>query len=155
MENLKLNREGNLISETHRQCTNKQCGKIFEKTSKTVTLCPECNSKRVKTGDPVRIMYRRAKNRAKLRNQEFTIEYSDIVIPKYCPILNIELEISSGKSGGNNNSPSLDRIDNSKGYIKGNIQVISQLANCMKNNSSTEEQILFAKYIKKLFPGQV
>jgi hypothetical protein len=56
MENFKLNREGNLVSDTHRECSNKMCNNIFQITSKTVTLCNSCNSRRVKTNDPIRKM---------------------------------------------------------------------------------------------------
>ena len=46
------------------------------------------------------------------------------------------------------NSPSLDRIDPGKGYVKGNVQVISMQANRMKNDGSIEELLLLSKWIK-------
>ena len=61
----------------------------------------------------------------------------DIIIPKICPIL--EVPIILGSKGNYEYTPSLDRIDNSKGYIKGNIQVISKKANSMKNSATLEE----------------
>lgn len=155
MENFKLNREGNLISDTHRECSNKMCKNIFQITSKTVTLCNSCNSKRVKTNNPIRKMWYRAKSRARIRNTEFNIEFNDIIIPQFCPILGIELKEFSGKSGGKNESPALDRIIPSKGYIKGNVRVISHLANMMKSCADNEQLINFAKWINNEFPGQV
>lgn len=142
---MERNREGFLVGETERECTN--CGAIFRKTSKTVTLCNTCNSNRVKSSSSESKMFSRAKSRAKERNLEFDIELNDIVIPKLCPILGIELKEKRGKSGGNNNSPALDRIDNSKGYIKGNVQVISHLANMMKTCASNSELLSFAKWV--------
>jgi hypothetical protein len=145
MENLVLNREGWLKSSTHRQCTN--CLQIFEITSKTVTLCKKCNSGRVKTQSAEMKMYRRAKSRAKIKNLEFNIKPNDIEIPLVCPILDIPLIIKTGKSGGNLNSPSLDRINSSLGYTKENIQVISHLANMIKSCADIKTLIKFSKYI--------
>lgn len=152
MSKLIKNREGNLISKTHRECSNSKCDTIFEITSKTVTLCPKCNSERVKSINPIKRMLARAKSRSKARNHEFNIEFEDIIVPEYCPVLNIKLEYNSGRAGGESNSPSLDRIDNTKGYFKGNVIVISQLANCMKNSASVKELKTFANWINKEFP---
>lgn len=90
-------------------------------------------------------MLQRAKTRAALLNKEFNLEPEDIIIPEYCPILGLKLEVSSTQ-GGNESSPSLDRIDSSKGYIKGNIQVISRQANIMKNSADSDTLKKFAKY---------
>lgn len=123
------NRLGYQVSDSHRECT--KCGNIFEKTS-LMTLCKKCNSERVKSLRPEWKMHQRAKQRCKFSGREFDLQVSDIVIPDVCPILGIPLNMNSGKSGAYKNSPSLDRIDNNKGYIKDNIHVISQLANAMK-----------------------
>lgn len=140
------NREGHLVSDTYRECT--KCGEIFLITSK-MTLCKKCNCERVKSQTPEWKMFQRAKRRALKKGLEFNIELSDIVIPDRCPILGITLNMNSGRSGAYKNSPSLDRIDNTKGYVKGNIQVLSQEANAMKHSASSEELILFAKWILK------
>lgn len=86
----------------------------------------------------VKSMLNRAKARAILKNLEFNLSIDDILIPEYCPILNIKLEYYQ-KQGGSDNSPALDRIDNNKGYIKGNIQVISNKANRIKTNATLSE----------------
>lgn len=142
---MKKNREGYLVSDTHRQCTN--CLGIFEKKSKTVTLCYDCNSGRVKSQSAETKMYRRAKTRARNRGLEFDIEVSDIEIPRDCPILGIPLYVTTGKPGAYDNSPSLDRHDANKGYVKGNVWVISQLANSMKSNASNEDLKSFARWV--------
>lgn len=89
----------------------------------------------------------RCKSRAKQKNMEFNLSVSDITIPKYCPILGIQLMYATGR-GGDWNSPSLDRIDNSKGYIKGNIQVISKRANIIKNDATVDEIEKVYLYLK-------
>lgn len=86
----------------------------------------------------IKSILNRCKKRAQLKGMEFNLSVSDITIPKKCPILDIELMYSVGR-GGDWNSPSLDRIDNSKGYIKGNVQVISKRANIIKNDATLEE----------------
>lgn len=145
--NLVKNREGFLVSDTERECTN--CHIIFQKTSKTVTLCNKCNTERVKCTDLRSKMFMRAKSRAKKNNLAFNLTLDDILIPKFCPILEIELNPHSGISGGKKASPALDRIDSTKGYIKGNVWVISHLANMMKSNANNEDLVKFSNWVLK------
>lgn len=90
------------------------------------------------------ILYR-TESRAKAKGLEFNIDESDIVIPEICPIL--EVPIIVGTKGDYEYSPSIDRIDNSKGYIKGNVQIISKKANSMKNSANPDELITFCKNV--------
>lgn len=90
-------------------------------------------------------IWRRAKLRAKKCNLEFNIDPQDIIIPDLCPIL--EVPIECGTKDDYEYSPSLDRIDNSKGYIKGNIWIISKKANSMKNSATPDELNKFCKNI--------
>jgi hypothetical protein len=52
-------------------------------------------------------------------------------------VLGIPLQIGTGDK--TDNSPSLDRIVPSKGYVIGNIEVMSDKANRIKTNASLEE----------------
>ena len=68
--------------------------------------------------------------------------------PKVCPVLGIELDWKAKvNKGGQDNSPSLDRIDSTKGYVLGNVMMMSRLANCMKQNATSEQLINFSKYM--------
>ena len=82
-------------------------------------------------------MYRAAKARAKEKGRDFNIELSDVVIPALCPVLGIPMD-----------RPSLDRIDGAKGYVKGNVRVISHRANTLKNNATIEELELILQDLK-------
>lgn len=95
-----------------------------------------------KKREPEKFFFWRAKKRAEERGWDFTIELSDIKIPKTCPVLGIPLkckEYIKGESGADYGSPSLDRIDPKKGYIKGNVRVISNRANILKSNATKDE----------------
>lgn len=94
------------------------------------------------------------KYNAEKRGQLFTLERGDIEWVMKCPILGIELDYSSTTST-NDNAPSVDRIDSSKGYIKENVWVISNKANRMKNDATNSELIEFARAILLKFNGQV
>lgn len=80
-----------------------------------------------------------AKYRAKKKNLEFNLELEDIKIPKLCPVLGIKLERNRGGKAACPSSPSIDRIDNDRGYVKGNIKIISYKANTLKSSSSTKD----------------
>lgn len=141
------------------------------KTSKIRLFCDECNKtltnyqkKKIKMDkDPiyreqcleakrlsykkniVHNMWKKAKIRAEKYGYEFNIEESDIIIPKVCPLLNIPIVL--GSKNDYEQTPSIDRIDNTKGYIKGNIWVISKKANSMKNSATYDELNTFTKNI--------
>ena len=84
-----------------------------------------------------------AKKRATKRGIEFSITTEDFEIPDECPALGVEM-IKRTRT-----APSLDRIDPCKGYVPGNVQVLSAKANTMKNNASKEELERFARWILK------
>ena len=91
-------------------------------------------------------LYWNIKSRALKNNLDFNLDIEDIIIPVLCPYLQVPL-IYKDK----NFTPSIDRIDNTKGYIKGNIEVISLLANKMKNIASKEQLIIFSESILKRY----
>ena len=95
-------------------------------------------------------MWKSAKSRANKKGIDFNIEESDIIIPDVCPLLEVPLKF--GDKTNYDYSPSLDRIDNTKGYIKGNIQVISKKANTMKNSATLQELTTFCKNILRYSP---
>lgn len=95
-----------------------------------------------------------ARRRAKERGLEFNIGPEDIAIPEFCPILDIKIEAKAGM-GRSGNAPSIDRVDNSKGYTKDNILIVSDRANSLKKDSTEEERKLMFDFYKKLMMEQI
>lgn len=95
-------------------------------------------------------MVRNVKFSAKRRNIECSLTYTDFDLPEYCPILNVKLTYRLESNGNKPYHATIDRIDNSKGYIKGNVIVISRLANAMKNEANFEQLALFSKNMQLL-----
>lgn len=93
-------------------------------------------------------MIKSAKGRAKKKGLEFDIDETDIIIPEYCPVLGFRLEKGNGKV--HKNSPTIDRINPNKGYIKGNVIVVSQRANTIKTNATIEEIFKVYEFYKNL-----
>lgn len=79
---------------------------------------------------------------------------NNMELPEYCPILtNIKLNYDGTGNIGwtrGDDSPSIDRIDNAKGYTKDNIHIISWRANRLKNDGTAEEHLAIYKYISNL-----
>jgi hypothetical protein len=87
-------------------------------------------------------------SRARECGIEHSIKVSDIPSPKRCRYLGVELDYTLPCRRGSRrqfNAPSIDRIDPSLGYIVGNIQIISDLANRMKSDATIEQMIAFAQ----------
>lgn len=108
------------------------------------------------TGTIEMMLWIGAKNRARKKGLEFTIKPTDVVIPDFYPILGISLEKTWGARLMNNearaNAPSLDRIDPRKGYVTGNVVVISYRANMIKGDGLPQEHRLIAEFIKNQVP---
>jgi hypothetical protein len=98
-------------------------------------------------------IYHTAKIRAKVKNLQFNISVTDIKIPDNCPILGIPLSKLWGNvtqdSKNRFDKPSLDRIDSAKGYVVGNVEVLSYRANMIKGDGTIEEHLKIAAFLKK------
>lgn len=99
---------------------------------------------------PFRYTFRNAQKRLK----EFDITLQDLkdvweLQHGICPYSKISLILpeNSGPKLHPNTRASLDRIDSSKGYVKGNIQFVSTTINYMKSEMSHEETIQFIQQL--------
>ena len=89
-----------------------------------------------------------AKTRAKKKNMDFNLLKKDIHFPEICPVLNIKLV--HGREDWQN-SPTIDRIDNTKGYLINNCIVVSCLANTIKNSATPKQILKVGNFYKKLY----
>lgn len=95
-------------------------------------------------------MLRSARNRAKKEGFEFSITLEDIAIPEKCPVLRLPLTKQLGLGRRVALSPSLDRKDNTKGYVPGNVWVISWRANFLKSNATVAELKKIVRAMQKI-----
>lgn len=142
--------------EGHKRCTDCREIKPFKDFHRHATamfgyntVCKECRTPITRQAwidkSYVSKMFDRAKTRSTMHNREFSITIDDVVVPDVCPVFKIPFEYTPGSLY----VPSIDRIDSSKGYIPGNVQVISWRANSLKNNMTADEARLLAEFMVK------
>jgi hypothetical protein len=93
-------------------------------------------------------MLRGVRQRARQLGIECDIRREDIVIPERCPVLGIPLAFVPGAVAAS--TPSVDRMDPTRGYVGGNVRVISYRANTLKNNATLEEMELIVADLRRL-----
>jgi hypothetical protein len=86
-------------------------------------------------------LWHNALKRANIKNIKFTITIDDVkkLIPKNLKCYLLEINLSTNNIIKKDNSFTIDRKDSTKGYIKDNIQIISDKANRSKNNATIAE----------------
>jgi hypothetical protein len=91
-------------------------------------------------------LVREARNRAARKGIPFDLTPDDVEVPEFCPILGIKLTRGSGHMHAA--SPTLDRVDPTLGYVRGNVAVISHRANTIKNSGSAQEHERIAAWMQ-------
>jgi hypothetical protein len=92
----------------------------------------------------------RIKSKCKKTGIPFDLDVTDLVPPDVCPVLGIKIVLDNKGSGYHSDSASVDRIDPTKGYTKGNVRVISARANLLKNDATSEELRLVLKDLERI-----
>lgn len=130
------------------------CKTVFDAKTSGKCCSEDCKKQNMKfyqrrhyLKNPDKYLLGSVQSRCKKNNIPCNIDESDLVIPEFCPALGIPLYRNVGGNRPTDNSPSVDRIIPCLGYIKGNVQVISQKANSMKTNATPKELVLFAEWI--------
>ncbi len=93
------------------------------------------------------VMLGNARRRARKTGVEFDLKREDLIVPDVCPIFGVKLRW--GDKVGMPWSPSLDRIDPKRGYVRGNIAIMSFRANFIKNDGSADEHLAIAAFMKR------
>jgi hypothetical protein len=92
----------------------------------------------------IAVLIRHARSRCRKNGIEFDAVYMQSIKylkPSHCPCCGVGLSYGfSGKAGKPpNNGPSLDRIDPTKGYIHGNVEIICWRCNALKRDATLPE----------------
>lgn len=98
-----------------------------------------------------RSLLRNARRRAEKLGVKFALAIEDIVVPKRCPVFGLQLKMGRGTC---DHSPSLDRINPKKGYVRGNVAVISFLANRIKSNGTAIQHRRVAEWMDSMQPAR-
>lgn len=117
--------------------------------SQRFSRCLKCEAKNTSLRyrkNPHHQAYYTLKRRAKDKSIKFELSKEDLFNmyenkPDKCPILGIKIKYAGLNADKKiiENSPSVDRIDPKKGYVKGNVMIISNLANRIKQDASIED----------------
>ena len=123
----------NLLKRDHKKARRGLCAIPFCRKARTKRdpLCPCCRNQYDKLTDPVRYTFNVTKNNAKRRGKEFTIDL------EYFRQLCAETGYIYTK-GRTANAMTLDRENSQKGYVPGNIRVISNSLNASKGNRDNQ-----------------
>jgi hypothetical protein len=135
--------------------TGKTCPKCGFDDWQPRGTCGVCNRRRVlrwKRANTASYLLSQARGRAKKSGTPFNLVEADIVIPTHCPVLGIALEAgdTGGRHEGKDNSPSLDRLRPELGYTRGNVVVISYLANSIKHTATGDQVLAVGRWLKSM-----
>ena len=112
----------------------------------------ECNNKH---RNPYKTVFQNAKARVLREGGAWEIDFDTFDFPEYCPYLGYKLDYSYGKGKIQHNSPSFDQINAGMGYVDGNVRIVSNRANSMKNDAEVEDQVKMAKAVLLRHKGYV
>lgn len=95
----------------------------------------------------------RARSAAKGIPCDVDKEYVYAILTDTCPVFGTPFVfVGAGKAG--NDSPTVDKLDPAKGYVRGNIVVISQRANAIKSNATWKQIRRVADWLRGFVPAK-
>ena len=129
----------------------KRSGNTRHKANKPYGRCPEC--RRVEKSGPRKYLTALI-GKAKIRRSDTNIKSISIdhmlhvlrLQSGICPLTGLTLTFQSG-SGIVFTNASLDRIDHRKGYIQGNVRLVTLWANYARNTLTDEDFFYFCNLV--------
>ena len=105
----------------------------------------------IRQRDPLYFMLANAKARAKKQGVPFSVRAGDIETPTHCPVFGVLLQYDgTGRGyGAKDDAASLDRIYTDRGYVPGNVIVVSWKANRVKCRLTPTELLRMASFYAK------
>ncbi len=106
-------------------------------------------------GDITGHYFAHIRGQAKIRNLEFGVSVEDVwslflAQDRRCRLTGLPLDLFPDKH--RIRTASLDRIDNSKGYVEGNLQWVHKDVNYMKRTLTQEQLVTYCHLISKNYP---
>ena len=145
------NRE-RIITQKH-QPEVRERNRLCKVSSRAVDPEPSREAARkYSANNPAYILFHSAQSRAKKYGLLFDISVSDLLpLPTRCPIFGVALEYGGGKGRAYNpNAASVDQIVPCKGYVHGNVVIMSRRANSIKNDGTADEHEAIAAWMKRV-----
>lgn len=104
------------------------------------------NSVKARMTAPWKMCVAKTRERAKKRKLEFelTLEWARSRWTGKCEVTGLPFRLKFGKGGPGQFSPSIDRIDNSRGYLRGNCRFVLAAVNALKSTGTDEEMLAIA-----------
>jgi hypothetical protein len=100
---------------------------------------------------PINYLLSLARCRAKAKGIKFDLTVADLgAPPKICPVLGLELRYFGRSKKNATDTATLDRIENSRGYVAGNVIIVSARANELKRDATPNELRQLADFYGRL-----
>ena len=133
------------MSDSHKRWRDRQSDKSLQSISERNAIAVRLMRER----SPISLLFNSMKARAKKAGMAFDLTLDDIQIPEVCPVLGIALKFGVRRGPGlkeRDCRPSVDRINNAKGYTRDNIIIVSYRANRIKSDADFAEIVAIAAF---------
>ena len=147
------------VGRDHKRAYNKKYNPVYKAAHKEEAAASwktyyEENKEQLKAAqkakyraNPLKYLIYAAKARAEKLGLDFNLSEANTRMPDVCPAFKKPFVV-----GDRNLAPSIDRIDPRKGYVVGNVAIISFRANRLKMNASLAELKQLVAWLETVCP---